>query len=134
MWSNMVASLVEHGRIKTTEAKAKELRRIAEKTITWATSLGDILTTERDKLTADERSKLVHHVRMAKRVLRDKDTLKKLFDEVGPQLVGRPGGYTRIIRHYRFRHGDNAAMAYIEILGQDEVDEESEEKAQASEE
>jgi len=134
MWSNMVASLVEHGRIKTTEAKAKELRRIAEKTITWATSLGDILSTERDKLTADQRSKLVHHVRMAKRVLKDKDILKKLFDEVGPQLAGRPGGYTRIIRHYRFRHGDNAPMAYIELLSQEETNEEPEEEAEASKE
>lgn len=121
LFSNMTTSLIQHGRIKTTVAKAKELRKIAEKTITWAVSLGSVLTAERDKLSNDEKAKLIHHIRMAKRVVKDRDILKKLFDEVGPRFVGRPGGYTRIIKTSTVRRGDAAPMAYVELLPEEET-------------
>ncbi len=122
MFANMLASLIEHGRIETTEAKAKELRRIAERTITWATSLGDLLTADRDKLSKEERAKIVHHIRMAGRKLKNREMLLKLFNEVGPRFVGRPGGYTRVIRHYKTRHGDGARLAFIELLPEEETE------------
>ncbi len=121
LFSNMTTSLIQHGRIKTTVAKAKELRKIAEKTITWAVSLGSVLTAERDKLSKDESAKLLHHIRMAKRVVKDRDVLKKLFDEVGPRFAGRPGGYTRIIKASTPRRGDAAPMAYVELLPEEET-------------
>lgn len=133
LFSNMTASLIKHGRIKTTVTKAKELRRVAEKTITWATSLGDILTTEPEKLSKEDRAKKVHHIRMAKRVLRDRDILMQLFEEVGPRFTGRPGGYTRIIKTAMVRHGDGAPMAYVELLPEDEAGEAAEEVAESAE-
>ena len=134
MFSNMVASLIEHERIQTTEAKAKELRRIAERTITWATSLGDLLTMERDKMTPEQRAKLVHHIRMARRTLKDKAMLRKLFEEIGPRYVGRPGGYTRIILHWKRRHGDGAPLAFVELLPEEEVQSETSTQPAQSEE
>ncbi len=121
MFSNMVASLIEHERIETTHAKAKELRRIAERTITWATSLGDLLTMDREKMSREQRAKLVHHVRMARRTLKDKVLLKKLFEEIGPRYLGRPGGYTRIIPHWKRRRGDGAPLAFVELLPEEET-------------
>ncbi len=115
MFSNMVAALVTHGRIETTVAKAKELRRIAERTINWGVSVSELLEKDQAKLSNDDKAKVVHARRMAKRVLRDKDALKKLFDELAPECAKRPGGYTRVLRS-RNRRGDAAPMAYIEIL------------------
>lgn len=116
MWSNMVASLVTHERIETTEAKAKELRRYVEKTVTWATSLGkDLLQKDPADRTAEEKARFVHHVRMARRVLRNREALERLFSEVGLRFVDRPGGYTRIVKTRR-RRGDNAPMAFIEFV------------------
>jgi len=126
MWSNMVAALITHERIETTEAKAKELRRFAERTITWATSLGDVLTKEPGDRSAEERAQFVHHLRMAKRVLKNRDALERLFAEVAPRFTDRPGGYTRIIKT-RNRRGDNAPMAFVEL-----VDYEPASKAEAS--
>ncbi|MBN2723673.1 MAG: 50S ribosomal protein L17 [Deltaproteobacteria bacterium] len=117
MYRNMVSALIEHGRITTTVAKAKELRRFVEKTITWGISLGEILGKPVEELTADQRAKLVHHYRMAARLLPDKNLLTKLFREVAPSLAQREGdgGYTRIIKSYP-RRGDNAPMALIELV------------------
>ncbi len=133
MFSNMVASLIEHERILTTQAKAKELRRLAEKTITWATSLGDLLTMDREKMSPEQRAKLVHHIRMARRTLKDKVLLQKLFEEIGPRYLGRPGGYTRIIRHWKNRRGDGAPLVFVELLPEEETEgsrpEESNEEA-----
>ena len=67
MFSNMVASLITHERIETTDAKAKEVRRIAEKAITWSVSLGDLLTRDADKLDAEDKARKLHAVRMAGR-------------------------------------------------------------------
>jgi large subunit ribosomal protein L17 len=115
LFSNLVAALVRSERIRTTDAKAKELRRIAERTITWGTSLGDLLTRQPDSLSADERAQVVHHMRMARRVLKQPEALAKLFREVAPRYLGRPGGYTRILKLGQ-RPGDAAPMSIIELL------------------
>lgn len=115
MFSNMVASLIKHGRIETTEAKAKELRRFAEPTINWAVSVADLEMKGRKKQSDDEKAKIVHAIRMAKRVCKDGDALDKLFHEVGPGFVNRPGGYTRILKT-RHRVGDAAPMAFVELM------------------
>ena len=116
MFSNMVAALVRCGRIHTTEAKAKELRGIADRTINWGVSVSELLAKESDTLSQDERAKLVHARRMAKRVLKDKEALEKLFDEIAPQMAERQGGYTRVLKTHN-RKGDAAPMAFIELVG-----------------
>jgi len=95
----MCGQLFEHGRIRTTEAKAKELRPIAEKLITLArTDPGDVAAQ-----------------RQAVAYLRSKDAVHHLFHEVGPRYTERPGGYTRIVK-LGPRQGDSAPMAYIELV------------------
>jgi large subunit ribosomal protein L17 len=99
MFSNMCGSLFEHGRIRTTEAKAKELRPIAERLITLArTDPGDVAAQ-----------------RQAVAYLRSKDVVHRLFHEVAPRFSERPGGYTRIVK-LGPRAGDAAPMAYIELV------------------
>ncbi len=93
----LVADLLRHERMRTTEAKAKEVRPIAEKMIT----LGKDGT--------------VHARRMAAAYIIDKDVVKKLFDEIAPRFTTRPGGYTRIIK-LGPRHGDSAPMAQLELV------------------
>jgi len=93
---NMVSSLIEHGRIKTTDAKAKELRRVADRMVTLG-KRGDL-----------------HARRQALRFVRGKDMVKKLFEEVAPRFADVNGGYTRIIKFNR-RPGDNALMSLIEF-------------------
>lgn len=115
LFSNLVASLVTHGRIETTEAKAKELRSIADRTINWGVSVSELLSKEPTQLSLEERAKLTHARRMARRVLKNPDALDKLFSDVAPQLAGRPGGYTRVLKT-RMRRGDAAPMAYIELV------------------
>jgi large subunit ribosomal protein L17 len=97
MLANLAASLFEHDRITTTEAKAKRLRPLAERLITFA-KRGDL-----------------HARRQVMTVIRDKDVVHKLFAEIGPKMAERPGGYTRIIK-VGPRKGDNAPMAVIEIV------------------
>jgi large subunit ribosomal protein L17 len=115
----MVASLITHERIETTEAKAKELRRIAERTMTWATSLGTLLDKDPDDRSQEESAKYIHHVRMARRVLKDKSALDRLFTEVAPRFLDDDGkyvgGYTRIIKTRR-RKGDGALLAFVELI------------------
>lgn len=101
MFRNMTSSLVEHEIIKTTLPKAKELRRVVEPLITLAKS--DSLANRR----------------LAFARIRDKDTVKKLFADLGPRFAERPGGYTRIMK-CGFRAGDNAPMAYIELVDRPE--------------
>jgi large subunit ribosomal protein L17 len=117
LFSNLVASLIEHERIQTTDAKAKELRRLAERTISWATSVGNLVGpgASDKKKDADDEARVVHAMRMASRVLKHKPTLHKLFNEVGPRFVGRPGGYTRIMKVGN-RHGDAAPVSIIELV------------------
>ncbi len=115
MISNMLIALVEHGRIKTTERKARELRSAAEKVVTRATSLGDILIKDPDSLDKQEAAQVVHAMRMAKRTLRNRDSVLRLFEDIAPRYLGRPGGYTRILK-LGFRRGDNASMAILEFV------------------
>ncbi len=115
MWRNMVTSLVEHGRIRTTEAKAKELRSFAEKTITKAIRVADIVAKDEDARTAEEKTRLVHAIRVAGRMVRGKDQLHRLFHDIAPALKSRPGGYTRIIKAGP-RPGDSAPMAHVQLI------------------
>jgi len=97
MFSNMATSLIEHGIIKTTLPKAKELRRVAEPLITMA------------------KTDSVAKRRLAFSRLGSKSAVGKLFNELGPQYKERNGGYTRILK-CGFRSGDTAPMAYIELV------------------
>jgi len=97
MFRNMCNSLIEHEAIKTTVPKAKELRRIVEPLITLAKE-----PTLANKRLAFDR-------------LRNRDNVVKLFNVLGPRFAKRPGGYTRILK-MGFRVGDNAPMAYMELV------------------
>ena len=97
MLRNMCNSLLLHEAIKTTVPKAKELRRVVEPLIT----LSKVPTLANRRLAFDR--------------LRDRDTVTKLFNEIGPRYVARPGGYTRILK-MGFRIGDNAPMAFVELV------------------
>ncbi len=97
MFSNMAASLIKHELIRTTLPKAKELRRVAEPLITIGKIDG------------------VANRRLAMSRLRDKEAVGKLFVELGPRYQARPGGYLRILK-CGFRPGDNAPMAYVELV------------------
>ena len=103
MFSNMVASLINHELIRTTLPKAKELRRFAEPLITLA------------KVDS------VANRRLAFARLRDKVAVGKLFVEIGPRYVSRPGGYLRLLK-CGFRAGDSAPMAYVELVDRPQVD------------
>jgi large subunit ribosomal protein L17 len=115
LFSNLVAALFTHERIRTTDAKAKETRRLAERTITWARRLGDVLTKEPDKRTPTESARVVHAVRMARRIVKDRIAVVKLFDEIGPRYLARAGGYTRIVK-IGARPGDAAPMSLLELV------------------
>ncbi|OHU99950.1 50S ribosomal protein L17 [Mycobacterium talmoniae] len=95
--ANLATSLFEHGRIKTTEAKARALRPYAEKLITHA------------------KKGTLHNRREVLKKIRDKDVVHTLFAEIGPHFADRNGGYTRIIK-VEARKGDNAPMAVIELV------------------
>ncbi|MCL7929953.1 50S ribosomal protein L17 [Halomonas llamarensis] len=97
MFKNMSVSLVEHEVIKTTLPKAKELRRVIEPLITLA------------------KEDSVANRRLAFARTRSKEAVGKLFNELGPRYVERPGGYVRILK-CGFRTGDNAPMAYVELV------------------
>lgn len=97
MFANMTTSLFEHERIRTTDAKAKELRRVAEKLVTLAKK-GDLAAR-----------------RLVARTVKDPEVLKKLFEDIGPRYAERAGGYTRIVK-IGPRAGDNAPMSVIELV------------------
>ena len=97
MLQNMMNSLIEHEAIKTTVPKAKELRRVIEPMITLA------------------KVDTVANRRLAFNRLRDRDSVTKLFNDLGPRFNARPGGYTRILK-MGFRVGDNAPMALVELV------------------
>jgi large subunit ribosomal protein L17 len=97
LYANLTCSLLEHGRIKTTEAKAKAVKPYAEKIITLGRR-GDL-----------------HARRQALSELRSQEVVHKLFDEVGPRMAERPGGYARIVK-LGHRPGDAAEMVYLELV------------------
>jgi large subunit ribosomal protein L17 len=115
LFSNLVAALLTHESIRTTDAKAKETRRLAERTITWARRVGDILTKKPDRRSSEESAQVVHAVRMARRVVRDRGAVVKLFDEIAPRYLARRGGYTRIVKLGQ-RPGDAAPMSLLELI------------------
>ncbi|MEZ4384405.1 MAG: 50S ribosomal protein L17 [Nannocystaceae bacterium] len=115
MFRNMVTSLIEHERITTTEAKAKELRRFADRTISVSLRLGDLLTKPREERTREEQARYVHALRMASRMVQTREVLHKLFGDVAPKMQGRPGGYTRLIKIGQ-RRGDAAPMVMVELV------------------
>lgn len=117
MYRNMVTSLLEHERITTTEAKAKELRRFAERTITRGLSIQAILAKPEADRTPAERASVVHAYRMAGRLVRSREVLDKLFSTIAPRYASRSGGYTRIVKTAP-RVGDAARMAIIELVGE----------------
>ena len=102
MLRNMMNSLIEHEAIKTTLPKAKELRRVIEPMITLA----------KEPTVANRRLAFIR--------LRDRDSGVKLFNELGPRYKARPGGYTRILK-MGFRVGDNAPMAFVELVDRPEI-------------
>lgn len=97
MLRNMMNSLIEHEAIKTTVPKAKEMRKVVEPMITLA------------------KTDSVANRRLAFNRLRDRDSVTKLFNDLGPRFAKRPGGYTRILK-MGFRDGDNAPMAFVELV------------------
>lgn len=111
MLRNMMCSLIKHEAIKTTLPKAKELRRVVEPMITLA------------------KEPTVANKRLAFNRLRDREVVVKLFNEIGPRFAQRNGGYTRILK-MGFRVGDNAPMAYMELVDRAEAAVAVEEKAE----
>lgn len=97
MFRNMVTSLFEHGKVETTDAKAKELRRVAERLITLG-KRGDL-----------------HARRLVLAYVRSKEVVAKLFTEISPKFAERPGGYTRIVKLWN-RRGDNAPVSMLELV------------------
>jgi large subunit ribosomal protein L17 len=98
MLRNMVTSLIKYERIETTLPKAKELRTLADKVVTYA------------------KANTVHARQLAMRVLREKPVCERLFEVLGPRYADRDGGYTRVMKLSRPRKGDNAPMAVIEYV------------------
>jgi large subunit ribosomal protein L17 len=147
MLNNMVTSLFDKERITTTDAKAKEARRLAEKLITRARKGYNahqegmsLKEAGKDDEAQQMEAVALAHWRQAGRYVRKTSVLKKLFEEIAPQFIGREGGYTRIIR-MNHRLGDNAKTVLLELVGTqqtqkpiskkkgDEADEEPEAKA-----
>ena len=100
LFRSLTTELFRHNRIKTTEAKAKEVRGLVDRIITWG-KRGDS-----------------HARRLTVRKVRSRTVVKKVFDELGPRYQSRPGGYTRILK-VGHRHGDNAPMVILELVDQE---------------
>ena len=137
MFRNMATSLLEHGQIKTTLAKAKELRRYVEPLITLAgkNAPSSLEGLEGEALRAAQ-LKRAHAVRQARKTIENRDILKRLFGEYAELYKARPGGYTRVFKA-GFRPGDNAPMAVIALVAESydpsqavEVEEPAEEVAE----
>lgn len=101
MYRNMARSLIEHEQIRTTEAKAREVRKVAEKLIGFGLDNS------------------VHSRRMAFKVLENRTLVKKLFDDLAPRFANIAGGYTRIVKLGEPRRGDNAPLAIIEFTARE---------------
>lgn len=97
MFMNLARALITHGRIRTTEMKAKDLRRVIEPLVTLA------------------KANTLHARRLAYKELNDHKIVKHLFDNIGPLFAEVPGGYTRVLKLAKHRKGDNAPMAIIEF-------------------
>lgn len=107
MLKNLVTALLRHGHINTTEARARELRSIAERVITFS--------KRAHTLGGENAGARVHEIRKARRWVTDRDVLKTVFSEYGARYADRQGGYTRVVK-LGFRAGDNTSMARIELV------------------
>jgi len=129
MLRNLTANLITHERIETTDAKAKELRRVAERLITKATRLGKIAYTAQSELSAADKARRLHAERLVAAYVprfgvqadgTKVDIVEKVMLDLSKRFEGRPGGYTRIIKLGN-RRGDNAPMVYIEFIDAAEI-------------
>ncbi|MBA2322455.1 MAG: 50S ribosomal protein L17 [Deltaproteobacteria bacterium] len=114
MFRNLVTSLVLHGSIRTTEERAKELRKVADRLVTIGKSAPSIEGLEGEAL-AKAKALRVNAIRRARQVLMDGEAVNVLFREVAPRLQTRAGGYTRVIKA-GLRPGDSARMAVIQLV------------------
>ena len=130
MFRNLTANLVLHERIETTDAKAKELRRVAERLITKAMRLGEVAYTPADKLSDADQARRLHAKRLVSAYIprfatriekggveKRVDLVEKLFLDLAKRFKGRAGGYTRIVK-FGPRRGDNAPISMIEFVGE----------------
>ncbi len=128
----LTANLIAHERIETTDAKAKELRRVAEKVITKARRLGEVAYTPADKLSLADRARRhaaqkqvakfltrFHVIEDADGEPKKVDLIEKIFIDLAKRYATRPGGYTRITKVGN-RRGDNAPISIIELVGEEE--------------
>lgn len=129
MLRNLTANLITHERIETTDAKAKELRRVAEKLITKATRLGKIAYTPQAELSVSDKARRLHVQRLVASFVprfgvkadgTSVDIVDKVLVDLAKRFEGRPGGYTRIIKIGN-RRGDNAPMTLIEFIDADQI-------------
>ncbi len=129
MFKNLAANLVLHERIETTDAKAKELRKVAERLITKAKRLGKVAYTPQESLNERQKAERLHVSRLLRaflprfgtKVTKDGgstkvDLVEKVLVDLSQRFAERPGGYTRIVK-FGPRRGDNAPMSVIELLG-----------------
>lgn len=122
LWRNMATSLFREGRIRTTEAKAKELRRVADRLVTLAKRAAQFSDPDEQRVAAHR----LHLRRQALGFIRDKAVVAKLFDEIADRYLERSGGYTRVIR-LGLRKGDGAQLALIELV-EEEITEKEKKK------
>ncbi len=144
MFRNMTANLVLHERIETTDAKAKELRRVAERLITKARRLGEAAYTPYEKLSEKDKARRLATKRLIAAYiprwgtrtetggeLKKVDLVEKVLLDLAKRFKDRPGGYTRIVK-LGLRRGDNAPIALIEFVGEAAAAEGGEKKAKKS--
>jgi large subunit ribosomal protein L17 len=129
----LTANLIAHERIETTDAKAKELRRVAERVITKARRLGEVAYTPNDKLSLADRARRQAAQQQVgtflqrfatitgKTEVKKIDLIEKVFLDLAKRYAGRPGGYTRIIKVGN-RRGDNAPISIIELVGPEDAE------------
>src|SRR5689334_15147314 len=128
MFRNLAANLIAHERIETTDAKAKELRRVAERLITKARRLGEVAYTPAEKLSDADKAKRLATKRLLAAYLprwgtrtekggelKKVDLVEKVLVDLAKRFKDRPGGYTRIIK-LGLRRGDNAPLAFLELV------------------
>lgn len=115
MLRNMVTSLLEHGSIRTTETRAKEVRRLAERLITIGKKA--LPTSDAQQEEAAYQQRRLHLFRQILKVVRSQDVAKAILDDYAPRFQDRPGGYTRMIK-LGPRRGDNAPMSILEFVGE----------------
>jgi large subunit ribosomal protein L17 len=124
MFRNLAANLIAHERVETTDAKAKEIRRITERLITKATRLGKVAFTKAEELSPADKAKRLHVTRLLGSFLprfgvradgTKVDLVEKVLVDLAKRFEGRPGGYTRIIKA-SIRRGDAAPLSFIEFV------------------